>query len=118
MGVVTPRLSLLQRIFLGVAFLLKVIQKKATFVLNRAFINSALVFVFGFFAQVAHACPTCGQSFSFTPRTMAISFGFFLMPVFIVLIFVWRIRRSDRIRRQADPGHAEAMGGSSGADRG
>lgn len=42
------------------------------------------------------ACATCGQSFAFTPKILAISTAFFFLPVSIVCFIAWKVYKSDR----------------------
>ena len=48
------------------------------------------------YSEEALACNSCGQGFSFTPKMLMISAGFFLLPVSIVGLIVWRVWRDEK----------------------
>lgn len=49
----------------------------------------------------AQACNSCGQAFSFTPKLLLISSGFFLLPVTIVALIVWRVWKDEKSAQKA-----------------
>jgi hypothetical protein len=52
-----------------------------------------------FWSEALWACPTCGQSFSFTPRLLIISTGFFLLPLSIVALIFWKLYRDEQAQK-------------------
>lgn len=49
------------------------------------------------FLPSAHACVGCGQDSLFSPKTLAISMSFFLMPVTIVGLIAWKLHRDAKV---------------------
>jgi hypothetical protein len=58
-----------------------------------------LASLFALFGQPsAWACATCGLNKAFTPATLLISFGFFLLPVALVSWIGWQIYKDSKGR--------------------
>jgi len=49
--------------------------------------------------SVAQACAICGLNESFSPRMLAISLGFVILPLGFVLVIGWLIWRDDKKRK-------------------
>jgi hypothetical protein len=69
------------------------------FILPGLFFFLALAF---FAVDTAWACVGCGQTRLFTPKLMAISMSFIILPVSIVLLIAWKLRTDAKLDAKAN----------------
>ncbi len=65
-------------------------------------ILAGLLFFIG--PSQAWACATCGLNKSFTPATLLISFGFFLLPLLLVGGIGWKLYKDSKSSDQNNDG--------------
>ncbi len=69
---------------------------------ENKFINKNYLVLLGVLSHAsAWSCATCGQNKTFTPATLIISFGFFLLPMALVSWIGWVLYRDTRESKES-----------------